>query len=129
MALVHDHQIEEVGIELPEDPVRLLTPVCERLIKREVDLPPRLGLAAQLPDRPFTEGRDEVVALRLVDQDIAIGEVEHPRVAARAPSAPPELPDDLHRHEGLAGAGRHRKKESLLAPRIAATERLIAVRW
>jgi hypothetical protein len=116
VALVDDHQIEEVGIEPPKDPVRLVAPVGERLIEREIDLPPRLGLAAQLPDRPFAEGRDEVVALRLVDEDVAIGEIEHPRVAARAPSAPPELPDYLHRHEGLAGAGRHREQETLLAP-------------
>jgi hypothetical protein len=116
MALVDDDEVEEVRRELAEHPVRVLTAVGDGLIQREVDLAARLRLALQLPDRPFTERRDVLSQSRLIDEDVAVGEVEDPRVAVGTPPAAPQLPDDLHRDERLAGAGRHREQQALVAP-------------
>ena len=55
--------------------------------------------------------------LRLVDEDVAVGEVEDPGAPVLARSIPaggPELPADLERHRGLARAGRHRHEQTAL---------------
>src|SRR4051794_8777196 len=106
MALVNDDEIEEVRRVLPEHPIHALTAVGELLVQAEIDLPAEFGLAAQLPDRgPFSSPESwlELALDRLVNEHVAIREVQNPRVAARPPCDVPQLPDDLHRHEGFAG--------------------------
>ena len=53
--------------------------------------------------------RLEVVDPGLVDQDVAVGEIEDPLLGA----AFPEAPNDLERGEGFAGAGRHDEEDSI----------------
>ena len=58
------------------------------------------------------------LVLGVVDQDVAVGQVENlgPAVFAGAvPPGRPELPADLESHHGLAGAGRHGEQDALLA--------------
>ena len=75
---------------------------------------PVLGLdclraRAQLRHRALE--RAEVVDHRLVDEDVAVREVEDPLLAP----ALPESPDDLKRRVGLACAGRHDEQHTVLA--------------
>jgi hypothetical protein len=111
VALVNDDQVEVVGRVVAEDPERLAA-VGQRLVERKVDLPPGLRLAADLPDR-IAEHRPELPGDGLIDEDVAVGEIEDSRLALRAPVARPELPDDLEREEGLAGARRQREQDAL----------------
>ena len=74
MALVNDDQVEEVRGELLED-VLLRLGSRDRLVEREVDLERLVHLAVgDLGHRPAE--RLEVVRLGLVDEDVAVGEVE-----------------------------------------------------
>jgi hypothetical protein len=63
----------------------------------------------------FAERRKNLV-LRIVDEDIAVGEVENARPAVFAGAVPQrirKLPADLKRDDGLAGAGRERQQHPL----------------
>ena len=114
MALVHDDQVEEVGYEVAVYAVGVPS-IGEGLIDPEVDLATGLRFALELPDRTVTEGGDELARHRVVDQDVAIGEIEDAWLAVTAPVAGPEFPDDLKRDEGLAGARGHRQQQPLVA--------------
>ena len=113
MAFVHDDEVEEVGGERPEQPHAPLV-LGERLVDPEVHLP-ALDHLARLDLAPrIAEFREDAV-LGLVDEDVAVREVEHsrPPVLARPiPAAGPELPADLERHRGLPRAGRHRHEQA-----------------
>jgi len=57
---------------------------------------------------------DSPGATIVVDQDVAVGQIEDARVPALPPAALPELPNDLHRHERLARAGGQCEEEPLV---------------
>src|SRR5687768_14000447 len=111
MALVDDHQIEEVGRVLAIE-TRALLVARERLVDGEVHLPALVcGAAFDLP--PGIPERREHAVLRLVDEDVAVCEVEDtrsPGLAGGIPARVPELPTDLEGDRGLAGAGGHGQK-------------------
>ena len=65
----------------------------------------------------LAEGRKGLV-LRVIDEDIAVGEVENAGAAMLACSVPQgirQLPANLKRDDRLAGAGRKREQHALLA--------------
>jgi len=101
VALVHDDQVEEVRGEVAVETVRVSS-VSQRLVKPEVDLASGLRLALELPDRAFTERGDELASDRLVDQDVAVREVEDARLAVTAPGA-----HFYHGHLGPSGGRTH----------------------
>jgi len=110
VTLVRDHEVEEVRREVAEHAACLLAAVRQLLVQPEVDLPSGLGFALQLPDRCVVAGPErwlEFALDRLVDEDVAVSEVEDPRIATGLPSALPQFPDDLHRHERLARTRGH----------------------
>ena len=130
VTLIDDDEVEEAGRELTEELLPLLR-AGERLIQAEVDFvrgvdPPLLvdgrrdrgcrsifGLdclraRAQLRHRPLE--RTEVVDHRLVDEDVAVRQVEDPLLASRLP----QPPDDLERRVGLPGARRHDEEDAVL---------------
>ena len=122
MAFVDDYEVEEVGRERFVGLLRL----------RDVDLRVRLlrGLVVFHPlaveRHVYLEGRVDVLLLnlrhdllerlevlrhRLVDEDVAVGEVENLLLEA----ALVEAVDYLKRGIGLAGPGRHHEKRALRA--------------
>lgn len=114
VAFVNHDQVEVVRRVLSEDP-KVVAGVGQRLVQGEVDLATRLRLALDLVDG-VAEGRLELPLDRLVHQDVAVCQIEDPRrPLAGRPLLLPELPGDLHRDEGLPGAGRHREERSLPA--------------
>ena len=116
VALVHDDQVEEVGRVLAVE-TRPALVLGDGLVDREIHLAAFVGLAVlDLPAR-IAEGGESLV-LRVVDQDVPIGQVENPGLAVfagRGSSGTPELPADLERDHGLAGAGCHGQQHPLLA--------------
>ena len=108
MTFVHDHQIEKVAGELL---VKRGTVGIARksLIDREIHLPAfhhltGLDLVAGIPER----GEDAV--LRIVHQDVAVGEEQDLRPAVLAGAVPagvPEFPTDLEGDGRFSRAGRH----------------------
>ena len=116
MALVDDDEVEEVAGELVVDRLVLLV-AHDRLVEREVDLVGLVDPAAAPVDELAGELRHrlaerlEVVDDRLVDEDVAVGEEQHPLGLA----ALPEPPDDVERRVRLAGAGRHHEQDPVLA--------------
>ena len=116
VALVHDHEIEEVGWKGPEQPGASLV-LCERLVDREVHL-------AALDDfsgfdlAPGVAERCEDAVLGLVDEDVAISEIEDfgsAVFAGAVPAGTPELPAYLERDRSLARAGSHRDEQAASA--------------
>src|SRR5581483_819354 len=81
VALVDDDQVEVVGRVVPKN-AEAVTGVGEGLVEGEVDLAPGLDVALDLPDR-VAEDRPELPADRLVDEDVAVGEVENPWLPSR----------------------------------------------
>ena len=117
MALVDDDEVEEVRRELLEEPGAALV-LGKRLVDREVHLAALDDLAGLDLVAGIAEGREDAV-LRLVDEDVAVGEVEDAgpaMLAGAVPAGVPQLPADLERDGGLAGAGRHREQQ---APPVA----------
>ena len=131
VALVDHDQVEEARRELAEQLLPFLR-AGDRLIEAEIDFvggidpPPGverggdidagavvaldgLRLGGELGHRAAE--RAEVVDHRLVDQHVAVGEVEHALRAARLP----QPPDDLKGGVGLAGAGRHDEQHAVAA--------------
>jgi hypothetical protein len=94
VALVDDHEVEEVGRELAEE-VALLVRARDGLVEREVDLERLVDLAVRDLRHRAAE-RLEVVRLGLVDEDVAVGEEEDPLLHPGLPQAP----DDLERGVG-----------------------------
>ena len=114
MALVDHDQVEVVGRVVAED-AEAVAGVGERLVESEVDLPPGLDVALDLPDR-VSEDRPELPADWLVDEDVAVNEVEDAGLPPRRrPLAGGQLPDDLKRDEGLSGPSSEREQDSLPA--------------
>ena len=111
VALVHDHEIEEVRRELPVD-VQLLFGAGDRLIERQVDLVRLVDLAVGDLGHGGAEGL-EVVDAGLVDQDVAVGEEQDSLLDAGLP----EPPDDLKGGVGLPGARRHDEQQPRLSLR------------
>ena len=121
VALVHDDEVEEVGRVLAEQAGAALV-LGDRLVDGEVHLPALDDLAVSILWRASPNGGEDLV-LRVVDQDVAVGQVEDPRPAMLARAVParvPELPADLEGDDGLAGAGRHREQQ----PRSPLQDRL-----
>ena len=76
--------------------------------------------------------RGERLVLRVVDQDVAVGQEEDlgpAVVAARVPGGRPELPADLEGDDGLAGAGAIVSRRARWPVRMAWTARLMAISW
>ena len=116
MALVDDNQIEEILriFFVKSGPVFVFG---DRLVNREIHLAAFVDFAVLDLPAGVAESREHLV-LGIVDQNIAVGEIENlrPAVLTRAvPAHVPELPADLESHRGLAGAGSHRQKNSFLA--------------
>lgn len=128
MALVHDDQVEEVRGEVAVEAVGI-SPVGQGLVEPEVDLASGLGLALELPDRALAESGGELAGDRLVDQDVAVSEVEDARLAVTAPGAVPQLPDDLQGDKVLPVPVAIVRRSRLSPDRIACTVRLMATCW
>ncbi len=87
------------------------------------------GVPGVHPDDRIAEDALEVLAHRVGDQDVPVGEVEDAIVALVAGTlhaAPvvPELPDQLQRRERLARAGRH-DQENAPVPSGGGEEHLV----
>ena len=116
VALVHDDQVEEVRRILPVQPRPALV-LGDGLVDGEVHLP-ALGRLAVLDLAAGVAERREDLVLGIIDQDVAVGQVEDPGPAVLARAVPPrvpQLPADLEGHDGLAGAGRHGEQHAALA--------------
>ena len=106
VALIHYDEIEEIG-RIASVETRLSLAVGNGLVDGEVHLAALDGPALDLLDG-VTKRREGAV-FGLIHQDVAVGQVEGTALAAGFP----ELPHDLHGHEGLARAGGHSDEESL----------------
>ena len=117
MALVHDHQIEEVPRIFPVQAGAVLV-ACDGLIDGEVHVPaldrPAPGdLLARVAERA------EILGHGVVHQDVAVGQEQDLRLAMgtlAVPASRPELPADLERDRGLAGAGAQRQQHTSPPP-------------
>ena len=118
VALVHDDQVEEVGRILTVEP-RAAFVLGDRLVDGEIHLPPLADFAVGDLEPRIAEG-DEVLVLRVVHEDVAVGEVEDSRFSLRLPLAVPhgvpQHPAYLERNERLARARRHREQHPLSPP-------------
>ena len=103
MALVDDDQVEEVGAVLAE---HVGVRRAHGLVDAEIDVPALADIARRdLVAR--VAKRREHLRHRVVHQEIAVGQEQDfrsPMLARPVPAAAPELPADLERHAGLAGA-------------------------
>ena len=108
VAFVDDDEVEEIRAELAVD-VPFFLGAGDGLVEREVDLVGLVDRAVLDLGHRAGEGL-EVVALGLVDEDVAVGEEEDAAVGVRLP----EAPDDLEGGVGLAGAGRHDEQDAVL---------------
>ena len=88
---------------------RFLSMAVVRSMVRAVVALDGLGVGRELRHRRAE--RAEIVHHRLVDQHVAIGEIEDAFLAARLP----QPPDDLKGGVGLAGAGRHDQQDAIPA--------------
>ena len=131
VALIDHDQVEEVAGELLVEPRPPLV-LGDGLVDGEVHLPAVAQLVFADLDAGVAEGGEGLV-LGVIDQHVAVGQVENlgPAVLARAvPARRPELPADLEGHERLARAGGHRQSSTRRLPsRIARTVRLMAISW
>ena len=116
VTLIDDHEVEEVGRVLAVEPGPSLV-TGDRLVDGEVHLAAlhhdaTLDLVARVAERR------ELLILGVVDQDVAVGEVEDarlaPLLALGVPARRPEPPTDLEGDVGLAGAGGHREQDARL---------------
>ena len=113
MALVHDHEIEELGWIVSEEAGAVLA-LGEGLIDGEVHFAAMDHLTGFNLVTSIAEGSKQAV-LGLVHEDVAIGEVKDAGAAVLASavqSACTEFPAHLERHERLAGASRHGDEEA-----------------
>lgn len=112
MALVDDHEVEEVLGVVAEQGVDVAGD-RHRLVAREVDLAARVDPALDPMDRVVAERRPEVLAHRLGQQHVEIGQEQNAKRPVRADGAVvgAQLRDDLHRGEGLPGAGGHEQQD------------------
>ncbi len=110
MALVHDYKVEEIRRECLEQSIAPFV-LGQCLVGREIHFAAkRERIIADLATR-IAEVR-EILVLRVIDEDVAVSEVEHARSAVFAGAIPvryPQLPTDLECHRRLAGAGCHRE--------------------
>jgi hypothetical protein len=116
MAFVHDDEIEEIAREFSVETGAVFVS-CDRLIRRKVHFAAQDYLAFNLV--PCVAERSEDYCLRIVDEKVAVGEVQNAGLAMLARSVPPRRPQhpaDLERHVRLAGTGRHREQNAALAP-------------
>lgn len=116
MTFIDNGEVEEVRRIVPEKPSAALV-LGERLLRGEIHLPAFDDLAGFDLVARVPEGREGFV-LRVVDEDVAIREEQDARLAifpGRVPAARPELPTNLEDHDGLAGARRHREKQTFLS--------------
>ena len=115
MTLVHDHEVEEVRAVLPIE-ARTVRVARDRLVGGEVHLAAQHGFALDLV--PGVAEGSELLVLRVVDEDVPVGQVEHARppvFAAAIPASLPEPPADLEGDEGLARARGQGQEDALLA--------------
>ena len=129
MALVDDDEIEEVRRIFAEIGRRLAVlrrPAHEGLEdgEEQAAVLRHLALLADVlrldpHQRVFGKGGKGVVGL--IGENVAVGEEQNARaarrLAAQVPAAVEQLPRDLKRDEGLAGAGGEREQDALLARR------------
>ena len=111
MAFVHDDEVEEVGRIFAVQTGAAFV-LGNGLIDGEVDFPPFADFAVGDLPSGIAE-RSEGLVLRIVDQDVAVGQIENLGAAVFAgpvPEGVPELPANLEGDQGLAGAGRHRQQ-------------------
>ena len=117
MALVDDDQVEPGWLVLDEQ-----FAVIECLVGREVD-PGLRRCATEHSDRILlTEDRSEFSDHGVIDENIAVGEVEHPRpwiwsVPSSRPVRRPERMDQLRGEKRLSGTGGQDGQHSLLSGR------------
>ncbi len=89
----------------------------ESLIGAEINLA-ALNDFSVLDLRSRITERSEDLILGVIDQDVAVGEIEDLRAtmfAGPVPTSVPKLPADLKRDGSLTGPGRHRQKHARLA--------------
>jgi hypothetical protein len=117
VALVDDHQVEEVGADLCEGVWHLRVVADELLIEAHVDGVSRVDNSLSLTVLLRAYLRHDllkglkVLRHRLVDKDIAVGYIENFFLRARLE----ESPEDLKGREGLARACRHDEEDALLS--------------
>jgi hypothetical protein len=113
VALVDDHEVEEVLRVVLEEGVDV-TRSGHCLIAREVDLAAPVDSALDSVHRFVTERRPEVLAHRLGEQRVQIGEVEDAEcpIGFGDGVVGAELGHDLHCREGLAGTRRHEQQDT-----------------
>jgi len=108
VALVHDDEVEEIRR------IRLVKPgpalvFRNGLVDGEVHFTALVRLAVLDLPTGIAKGSEDLI-LGIVNQDVAVGQVENPGTpvfAETVPAAIPKLPADLKCNHGLAGAGRH----------------------
>jgi hypothetical protein len=116
VTLVNDDQVKKVFsiFFIKAGPMLVFR---DGLVNREVHFPAFINLAIfNLPTR-VSEGREHLV-LRIIDQDISIGEVKDLGAAVFSRSIPahtPELPADLKGNSGFPGTSGHGEKHPLIA--------------
>ncbi len=117
MAFVHDDEIEEVGFEFLVEAGAALV-LGDGLVSGEVEFAAVDDPAAFDAVAGVAEGGEHLV-LGIIDEEIAVGQIEDAglagRVALHVPLGFPKLPADLEGDEGLAGAGGHGEEHALLA--------------
>ena len=123
MTLVHDHQPEEVRIEVLEQ-LLAVDLLVEVLVVGEEDLAdtmvaPCHDVFVQHHPLVGVEGRERPVGLVL--ETVPVGQEEHAIAGQDAPRQ--QLPHELEDGKGLAGACRHEQQDPLLVLREA-VERL-----
>ena len=116
MALIHDDQVEEVGRVVAIQtgpPLRIV----HRLIDSKVHLAACIHFALKLFSRVTEDG--ELFAVRVVHQNVAIGEEQHLGFAPGSPGTipffVPQLPANLRGNRRLARAGSQREQDALAA--------------
>ncbi len=120
VALVDDHQVEEVSREAREEPAALVVLAPQGLVDAEIEVAVEARHSA-LEDGPGVagapgKGREAVVGL--VAQHDAIGQEQDAagvvRVQPVQPTGAGKLPGDLEGDEGLARAGCHGQQDAAL---------------
>src|SRR5262249_54306179 len=108
MALVHNHQIKEVRRELPVDILFFLV-AGYGLVQREINLVTLIDLTMRYLAHGRAE-RFEVVDARLINQDVAVSQVQDPLLRPGFP----EPPDDLERGIGFPRSRGHDQENTVL---------------
>ena len=117
VALVHDHEIEEVRAEQREQ-CGVRGGARERLVAGEVDLAAGVHAAAHPVQHIAAERRGEILQHRLPQQLVPVREVQDAVVAVRVEGrlVGAQLGHHLHRGERLARARRHEEEHATPAP-------------